>query len=510
MKIKTYVLAMLLILFSLSACNNSARGKKFASNTTGWVYNDPQYGGFQTNDNYEQNTPPGMVFIEGGSFTMGRMIEDVPGDWNNLQRRVSVNSFYMDQYEVSNRDWKEYLHWLSLVYNKFPQVYKDALPDTTVWKRALAYNDPITDYYFRHAAYNNYPVVGVTWEQVQDYCLWRTDRVNEKILSDAGRIELPDYSMLRDSLEAFNSAFNTAKYLLRPDYQPQVGSKPLTDAYGNQRKTNFNDGYLLPNYRLPTEAEWEYAAYGLKGLPGESNYFSRRIYPWDGRSLRSEEKKEEGEILANFALGRGDYMGVAGNLNDGAMITAPVNSFKPNDWGLFNMAGNVNEWVQDVYRATSHELVDEINPFRGNLFKRPKDTTIVIDGKETVVVMVDEKGKVIYEEIPDSLMKKGYPTADLRNWQDGDSRTSMNPADWKSKINPETSTNTLYAPDGTTEEGMLSTHISNTVRVYKGGGWRDRPYWLNPSTRRYLEEKRSRDDLGFRCAMDRVGPTQAN
>ena len=64
-------------------------------------YNDAKYGGFETRDYVEQSTPPGMVFIEGGTFTLGRTIEDLPGDWNNMQRRVTVNSFYMDQHEIS-------------------------------------------------------------------------------------------------------------------------------------------------------------------------------------------------------------------------------------------------------------------------------------------------------------------------------------------------------------------------------------------------------------------------
>jgi sulfatase modifying factor 1 len=88
-------------------------------------------------------------------------------------------------------------------------------------------------------------------------------------------------------------------------------------------------------------------------------------------------KKTRGLILANFKRGAGDNAGVGGGLNDKAIITAPVRSYQPNDFGLYNMAGNVNEWVADTYRQTSFEEVDDLNPFRGNEFtnKRLADPT---------------------------------------------------------------------------------------------------------------------------------------
>ena len=126
----------------------------------------------------------------------------------------------------------------------------------------------------------------------------------------------------------------------------------------------------LPDYRLPTEAEWEYAALSLIGNSGEELITSRRTYPWDGHYVRNDDSRGKfyGEINANFVRARGDYMGVAGALNDNADVTAPVYSYAPNDYGLYNMAGNVSEWVMDVYRPGTLQDAQEFRPFRGNVF----------------------------------------------------------------------------------------------------------------------------------------------
>ena len=122
---------------------------------------------------------------------MGRTEQDVLYDWNNIPRRVTVSSFYMDETEVRNLDWLEYLYWLRRVFGvDYPEVYKKALPDTLVWRDKLAYNEPLVELYLRHPAYREYPVVGVSWLQANDYCAWRTDRVNEYILIREGILKM--------------------------------------------------------------------------------------------------------------------------------------------------------------------------------------------------------------------------------------------------------------------------------------------------------------------------------
>ena len=156
----------------------------------GWNYNDPKNGGFQKAPFEEQETGPNLVLIEGGTFTMGRIEQDVLYDWNNVPRRATVSSFYMDETEMTNHHWLEYLYWLDRVFGlDYPEVVKKALPDTLVWRSKVAYNEPYVEYYLRHPAYRDYPVVGVDWLQANDFCSWRSDRVNEFILIREGILE---------------------------------------------------------------------------------------------------------------------------------------------------------------------------------------------------------------------------------------------------------------------------------------------------------------------------------
>jgi len=496
MKIKTVLIVSILgfSLVSLSSC--SLFGKKKGdvgntSNTTGWAYNDPDMSRFEVMPYNEQQTGPGLVYIEGGTFTMGQTAPDVIYDWNNIPRRVTVASFFMDETEVRNVDYREYLNWLSRVFVKYPQVFQKALPDTLSWRRRLAYNEPYVEYYFRHPAYHNYPVVGVSWLQATDYCAWRTDRVNEKLLIDAGILEMYPGQENEDN-------FNTDAYLAG-QYESGVRQNlPTLD--GGERHATMEDGILLPKYRLPQEAEWEYAALGLIGNSTGSpeRIYNRKIFPWNGHYVRNDTKQNRGQFRGNFQRGRGDMMGVAGALNDNASIPAPVDSYWPNDYGLYCMAGNVNEWCMDVYRQLSSRDVEEFRPFRGNKFEQTKRNP---DGS---VAEKDSLGRIIMEPVKNDYSRHNYKQADNINYRDGDGTSSIDNASWTAEVDSIGSDRMYFS--GTGEKGAnMTSMVSDRSRVYKGGGWNDRMYWLSPGTRRFLDERKSKENLGFRCAMIKVG-----
>ena len=489
------VALLTLITLLFSSCNLFKAKGDSVSATTGGKYNDPLYGGFEVREASEQVTGPGLIFIEGGVFVMGQVAEDVGYEWNNQPRRVTVDSYYMDETEIRNVDYREYIHWLNRVYVSYPQVARKALPDTLVWRRPLAFNEPYVTTYFRHPAYNHYPVVGVSWRQASDYCLWRSDRVNEYMLYKRGI-----YKLNPDQRDGDN--FNTEAYLAG-QYEGIVdrGLRDYSSTSSSAtRRVTFEDGILLPNYRLPTEAEWEYGALAHVGTTYDERVLEHRTYPWESTSVRSSAKKTRGQYLANFKRGRGDMMGVAGSLNDGHALPAPVRSYLPNDYGLYCMAGNVNEWVADVYRPMSSTDVDDFRPFRGNVF------TEVSRDENGNILPKDELGRIRRDTIGLQPDRYNYQVGDNRNYGDGDILSSIDYEQGKEIAAQErANSNHMYDQGvGESRRGM-TTLISDKSRVYKGGSFLDRAYWLSPGTRRFLDEDRASVDIGFRCAMDNVG-----
>jgi len=295
-------------------------------------------------------------------------------------------------------------------------------------------------------------------------------------------------------------------------------------------------GIILPEYRLPTEAEWEYAAAADVGQREYNSYKGQKKYPWSGSYTRSGKRQYKGDQLANFKQGKGDYGGIAGWSDDGADITNKVKSYAPNDFGLYDMAGNVAEWVADVYRPIVDDEVSDFNYYRGNVYTKNKigeDGKVELVTAETQVFDTLPNGKVVARNFPgqisqvpvdenETYLRQNFDKSDHRNYRDGDKQSTRyfdfgSSEEGDGKLSDE---KRMYdSPKHNVSVDSIgkmirsfdksskrTTLVNDDVRVYKGGSWRDRAYWLDPAQRRYFPQDMATDYIGFRCAMSRVGP----
>ena len=354
-----YLFGPFIMVSMLSSCSKSGASKSSAS--------DGQLHGSVIGGKYVMPKPPGMVYVPSGTFHMGPSDEDISSSFTARNKQVSINGFWMDATEITNNEYRQFVYWVrdsiaatilnyrkpdsTIDWNKARQIkwtdpkiaeelsaiivtpdnringrkeinaekisfyseildYKKAAkrenkniprgnfivkksipiyPDTLVWVRdfTYSYNEPMSKKYFSHPAYGNYPVVGVSWSQATAFCEWRTGYLNSFLES---KKRMPE-----------------------------------------------------SDFRLPTEAEWEYAARGGR---------SQVSFPWGGPYLRNKK----GCLLANFKPGRGNYP------EDGAMYTVRADAYWPNDFGLYNMAGNVAEWTSSLYYEGSYNFQHDLNP----------------------------------------------------------------------------------------------------------------------------------------------------
>jgi len=334
---------------------------------------------------WQQDLPYGMVVIPPGTFHMGQADQDIASSKMSSNKQITIGGFYMDDTEITNTEYRQFLYVLlgeDIVLEKFGEIeefgmkafedappleemintqgglggdstifqryktklpaieesddiYNELYPDTTVWMKDFTYHlgDPLTQYYFYHPAYNNYPVVGVTWTQALLFCEWRTKYMN---------------------------------YFRAEDGQ-----------------------FPMPNFRLPSEAEWEYAARGGRDMAK---------YPWGGPYVRNAK----GCALANFKPGRGNYY------DDGFSYTAPVASYFANDYGLYDMAGNVSEWVEDAFSPASYPIVWDLNPV---YFDANEPRKVVRGGSWKDIAFLIETGTRTYDHEDSSRSFVGFRCA---------------------------------------------------------------------------------------------------
>jgi len=365
MKMKNLsILSVLVTILFVTGCGKI--GKKASKG----LPNDGQLHGVAPGSKYNLSMPPGMVYVPPGTFHMGPSDEDVNFAYNARNKQISINGFWMDATEITNNEYRQFVNWVrdstaavkmqlgkevdgqfavdwkkanTIKYGDKSTVEKlDAMiltpenrlfgkkdldpakilyhseifdlkeaarrenanqprskfivkkdipiyPDTLIWVRdfSYSYNEPMTKRYFSHPAFGNYPVVGVNWKQATAFCEWRTHYLN---------------SFLESKKKATESDF-----------------------------------------RLPTEAEWEYAARGGR---------SQSMFPWGNYYLRNRK----GCLLANFKPGRGNYP------EDGGFYTVRADAYWPNDFGLYCMAGNVAEWTSSLYYEGSYNFQHDMNP----------------------------------------------------------------------------------------------------------------------------------------------------
>ena len=556
-----YKLFIVVISLSFFGCNNSKTSKNI-SNATGWDINSRD-GGFQYNTNYKgQEAGPGLVFIEGGTYTRGKVQDDVMHDWNNTPNQQHVMSFYMDATEVTNMMYLEYLDWIKSNFppsnTNYADIYNGALPDTLVWRNRLGNTEDLVENYLRNPAYGQYPVVGVSWVQANEFASWRSDRYNEKVLMDEGYLATnreingkkrnnEEEIEEKEKATGADANFSIDTYVLNPNSTYGDRNEDRLNGRINQRNskdttsTEFKSasretGLISPKYRLPSESEWEYAALALQENRDFNIYRGRKKYPWSGQYTRSGETKILGDQLANFKNSDGDYGGIAGWSDDGADITNVVKSYAPNDYGLYDMAGNVAEWVADVYRPIVDDEFNDFNYYRGNVYTKNEisedgrtskivgnDEVVyktLLNGKRVAVTLPGEISKVQVDE-NDTRFRTNYSESYNINFRDGDKRSSRSFLDQEeftdsiTGSNPDETRSMYNSPNlravNDMDEFMYddsdkrTSLINDQARVYKGGSWKDRAYWLDPAQRRFYPEEMSTDFIGFRCAMSRLG-----
>lgn len=343
-KVIIYLFSFIVILSAMSSC-----GKRESGQLTG-VQDRPKWKGIN---------PYGMVYIPSGFMQMGMDDGDMFHQYTKMPKSVSINGFYMDDTEITNNEYRQFVYYVrdSIAHSILGDV-DDEESGKINWDNEIDWTDEgLAEMYFEGDNMLNgkkeintskliYQYQWIDWQKAAHE---KVDTRSSLINKEKVNIYPDTLVWIRDFAYSYNEPF-TRNYFWHPAYDdyPVVGVNwKMTKAF-NYWRTKYWDQYSgaevnTEEFRLPYEAEWEWAARGGH---------ERAAYPWGSYYVRNAK----GCPLANFKPGRGNYG------EDGGMITVKADAYFPNDYGLYNMAGNVAEWTETAYYPYSYQVEHDLNP----------------------------------------------------------------------------------------------------------------------------------------------------